>query len=91
MKKIVLTIAIVLGMTLTSFGQYYSKNQGGLFGRSSMYQQDVLRNGEIYPFLPQEYGMHGDQNAVQTPVGSGIALLLGLGAAYAIAKKRKEE
>jgi len=56
-----------------------------------MYQQDVLRNGEIYPFLPQEYGMHGDQNAVQTPVGSGIALLLGLGAAYAIAKKRKEE
>ena len=44
-------------------------------------------NGLITPGLP-EHGMTDNQNA---PLGSGIALLLGLGGAYLVAKKRKEQ
>ena len=39
------------------------------------------------PNLPG-HGATGEQNG---PLGSGVAVLLGLGAAYLIGKKRKEE
>lgn len=42
---------------------------------------------EQLPLIP-EYGETGDSNA---PVGSGIAVLIGLGGAYLLAKKRREE
>ena len=34
---------------------------------------------------------HGESDDGDAPLGSGIAMLLGLGAAYAVAKKRREE
>ena len=83
MKKIVLTVAIVIGLGLTSFAQ------GGLFQRGNTPENSQegtsLRGGT--PGLPG----HGSDQDEPAPLGSGIVLLTALGAAYGIAKKRKEE
>ena len=47
-----------------------------------------LRGSTTTPILPSGHGGDGD---VDAPLGSGIAVLVGLGAAYAMAKRRKEE
>ena len=39
------------------------------------------------PMLPS----HGATDNQPAPLGSGIAVLMGLGAAYMVAKKRKED
>ena len=91
MKKLTLTIAIVLGMALVSFGQSDQKG-GGLFKRGDLPATSRSSRGDagdpLLPILPN-YGTNQDQDAV--PVGSGIAVLLGLGGAYLVAKKRKQE
>lgn len=86
MKKLALTIAIVLGLGMGAFAQ------GGLFQYGEVSEDDHfsvgVRNGEFGLLnLPGQHGLDLDENA---PLGSGIALLLGFGAAYAL-KKRKEE
>ena len=141
MKKLALTIAIVLGLGITTFAQaeYYGQeeiaNDGGLFGYGvsifdkkgnlalfadiSQYERAVEEDtygneygyeygyqgeGGLFGFgatglfyrprgtgffvnLP-DFGATEDQDA---PLGSGIAVLMGLGAAYLVAKKRKED
>ena len=88
MKKTITTIAIILGMTLCATAQ----NGGGLFQRGMV--SDEAYYGNSYDrtgtglILPNGHGENTDQNS--TPVGSGIAVLVGLGAAYAL-KKRKED
>ena len=88
MKKLVLTIAVVLGLGLASFA---NSNDGGLFQRgasepaSGLYGDRGLR--EINPNLP----IHNADGNGDAPLGSGVAVLLGLGAAYMVAKKRKED
>ena len=103
MKKLALTIAIVLGMTLGVSAQMSQQTSGGLFERghatnelyygfgSSNYDNlfGNLRGG-LFPGMPF-HGETDSQNADTSPLGSGIAVLLGLGAAYAAAKKRKED
>ena len=79
MKKLALTLAIVLGLGMASFA-----DNGGLFGRGEQ-GEGIYRTGDT-PMLPT-HGQTGNQPA---PVGSGIALLIGLGAAYAVAKKRED-
>ena len=97
MKKLALTIAIVLGLGLTTFAD----PEAGLFNRgynaengysgnvyfNSMHQLDAARNGGL--LLPEMHGETEDQPGA--PLGSGIAMLLGLGGAYLVAKKRREE
>ena len=97
MKKLTLTIAIILGMTMTTFA-----DGGGLFNRGnnarngasgySYFSTDGLsdiRNDDPFatPLLPA-HGLEDNQDA---PLGSGIVVLMSLGAAYMVAKKRKEE
>ena len=95
MKKLTLTIAIILGMTMTTFA-----DGGGLFNRGnnarngasgySYFSTDGLsdiRTDEPTPLLP----MHGETEDQDAPLGSGIVALMSLGAAYMVAKKRKEE
>ena len=97
MKKLTLTIAIILGMTMTTFA-----DGGGLFNRGnnarngasgySYFSTDGLSdirpedpfNG---PLLP----MHGETDNQDAPLGSGIVALMSLGAAYMVAKKRRED
>ena len=92
MKKISLTIAIVLGLSLTSLAD---PSDGGMFQRgyvtterdaSTIYGIREVRT-PIQPNLP-DHNQNGNQEA---PLGSGIALLLGLGGAYLVGKKRREE
>ena len=47
-----------------------------------------MRNGSGL-LLPTQHGTNTDTNG--TPLGSGVAVLLGLGAAYLVGKKRREE
>ena len=84
MKKTVMTIAIVLGLGMASFAQ-----GGGLFQRGAS-EENANREGEsgiMTPGLPG-HGETGDQDA--SPLGSGAMVLLGLGAAYLVGKKRKD-
>jgi hypothetical protein len=94
MKKLMITIAIILGMTMTTFADgglfqrgYNAKN--GFSGYSYFNSNGINDRLEdpIYPMLPD----HGQENNQAAPVGSGIAVLMGLGAAYMVARKRKEE
>ena len=86
MKKLALTIAIVLGLTLTTFA---NSNDGGLFQRgASESASEYFGNREGgTPIIPG-HDQPGNQNA---PLGSGVAVLLSLGAAYMVAKKHREE
>lgn len=89
MKKLALIATIVLGLSMTTFAD---PNGGGLFQRGTSEEQTAggFRNtnaGE--PALPM-HGATTNQDA-NGPVGSGIAVLLGLGAAYLVGKKRREE
>ena len=76
MKKVALTLAIVLGLGMASFAQ-------GLFNRG----YDGGKDGDelVLPGLPG----HGETTNQSAPVGSGALLLIGFGAAYAMSKKRK--
>ena len=85
MKKLVLTTAIILGLGLTTFAQEYGLFERGIYSQNSY--GFMNRDGDVYPIVP-DHGLPGDQPAV--PVGGGAALLITLGAAYAIAKRRKE-
>ena len=85
MKKLVVTIAIVLGLGMTSFA-----DNGGLFQRGEAVENNggtiYGANRDGFPILPN----HNEPGNQPAPVGSGIAVLIGLGAAYAYAKKREE-
>ena len=93
MKKLALTIAIVFGMTMTTFAD------GGLFNRGNNAKNgassytifgaklgDTNEDTDIRPLLPE----HGQPDNQDAPLGSGIAVLTALGAAYLVGKKRKE-
>jgi hypothetical protein len=87
MKKLALTFAIVLGLSFGAFAQ-----GGGLFQYGEE-NTSVLREGGDEPLLPTfpEHGLFQNQDAgTPTPIGSGALLLIGFGAAYAAAKRRKE-
>ena len=98
MKKLTMTLAIVLGLAMTSIAQEYTffggemyEERGGLFNRGEElfeYDEDFLRNGYNGPVIGFDHGEQDDQNA---PLGSGIAMLLGMGGAYLVAKKRRED
>ena len=82
MKKIVTTIAIVLMMGLGASAQT------SLLGKENNYDEK-FRDGDNTPFiLPTSHGDEGDSDA---PLGTGIAVLAGLGAAYLVGKRRSEE
>ena len=90
MKKLILTTAIVLGLSMTTFA-----DGGGLFQRGNMPEQETGifgkggRNATGTPSLPLHNEL-GDQDA-DAPLGTGIAILAVLGGAYLVGKKRKEE
>ena len=75
MKKLVLTIAIVLGLGMASFAQ------NGLFGKGG---EEGAKEINL-PSLPN----HGVSTNQDAPLGGGALLLLGLGAAYAMTKRKK--
>jgi hypothetical protein len=91
MKKQIMTIAIVLGLSMTSFAQ------GGLFHRGanadgtpaevSLTGDGTKGPGDNTPMLP----IHNQDGEQPAPLGSGIVLLTALGAGYLMSKKHREE
>jgi len=91
MKKLALTIAIILGLGMTTFAD---PNGGGLFQRGKDMDATRTWTEGDNPFLPinhgNDYNANG-QNGEPTPLGTGIAVLTALGAAYLVGKRRHEE
>ena len=93
MKKLALTIALLLGLTMTTFadGGLFNRGNNARYGQNSGYiyfnAKDAVREDVATPLLPP----HGSDDNEPAPLGSGIAVLVGLGAAYMVAKKRREE
>lgn len=94
MKKLIMTTALVLGLCLGAFAEF---NNEGLFRRGQATDELYHGGGFIRfrdgnqpkPILPF-HDWDIDQPADETPLGGGIAILLGLGAAYAYRKRNKE-
>lgn len=100
MKKLALTLAIVLGMSLGGFAQ-----DRGLFGYGDVSETDESSNLAWYSFYRDDNGFGGlfenlrtafspalpihDQTGNQdAPLTGGALLLIGFGAAYALKKKK---
>lgn len=84
MKKIVLTVAIILGMAIGANAQ-----NGGLFGKGPERQQesnDYATREDGILNLPTSHGSDQDAGA---PLGGGALLLIGFGAAYAMKRRKK--
>lgn len=85
MKKSFLTLALLLGLMTAASAQ-----DRGLFNRGPEtggmdYSSEYRESGLVLP------GSHGSNQDATAPLGTGTALLLGMGAAYLVAKKRREE
>ena len=89
MKKLALTIAIVLGLGMGAYAQ------GGLFGYGTVSDEEYYSygmndnyrdGGLIMPGLPS----HGQTENQEAPLGGGALLLIGFGAAYALKKRSKK-
>lgn len=79
MKKIIFTIAIILGLTMGAVAQ-----SDGFFSNWSDF--DNRDNGTDLPELP----LGGQIDNQNTPLGSGLLILTALGAGYAISKRKTE-
>ena len=88
MKKLALTIAIVLGLSMTTFAD---PNGGGLFQRGGDEGITINNREGEGPTMPGLPGHGSETNEDATPLGSGVVVLLGLGAAYLVGKKRNED
>ncbi|MCR5658388.1 MAG: hypothetical protein K6G25_03575 [Bacteroidales bacterium] len=99
MKKLALTIAI-LGLGISGFAQgsmfnRQSNAENGSSGNVYYSESKVNRDGEVgllngIPGMPG-HGETDDQPGQGAPLGSGIVLLAGLGAAYLVGKRRNED
>ena len=90
MKKLVMTIAIVLSLGTMAFAQDVEVyEERGLFGMGKESGIFGAKAGEDALLLPG-HGETEDQDA-DAPLGTGIALLTTLGAAYLVGKRRKED
>lgn len=81
MKKILTTLAIVMMMVLPMQAQVFVLSD----------EEQNRASGELsdYPFIPANGGYNNDQGYV--PVGSGAALLVSFGAAYLLAKRKRQD
>ena len=93
MKKTILTIVLILGITMTTFadGGLFNRGNNAKYGQASGYTyfnaKDTGSGDVAMPILPP----HGSDDNESAPLGSGIAVLVGLGAAYLVGKKRNEK
>ena len=90
MKKLIMTIAIVLSMGTMAFAQDVEVyEERGLFGMGK--ESSIFgAKGDGDALMLPDHGETDDQDA-DSPLGTGIALLTALGAAYLVGKRRKED
>ena len=85
MKKTIIIITILFGLGIAG---YTAPNNGGLFQRGASNEETDYINRSAEPVLPT-HGLQTNYDA-NTPIGSGVAVLIGLGAGYLMGKRRKE-
>ena len=102
MKKLFLTATIILSLTMGSFAQgFYQDNEamgGGLFSRGPINNDMPMRDGGTFSLcLPGHNfttnwngGSQGHDDEL-LPLGSGVLLLVGFGAAYGMSKRNKKD
>ena len=83
MKKTIITLTLILGMAAGAVAQPLG---GGLFQRGETSDSHGDRSSSK-PMLPTQHGFIDDQNADE----SGIAVLVALGGAYLVGRRRKAE
>ena len=89
MKKLIMTIAIVLSMGTMAFAQDVEVyEERGLFGMGKESTIFGAKTGEDALLLPG-HGLNEDQDA-DSPLGTGIVLLTAFGAAYLLSNKKKD-
>ena len=89
MKKLMLVMAIVLGMGATAFAQDVEVyEERGLFGMGKESTSFGAKGDGDALMLP-DHGLNEDQDA-DSPLGTGIALLTAFGAAYLLSNKKKD-
>ncbi len=98
MKK--LTVLISMMLFLCSYNviaqeyEYYEENEeiysftDGFFSQDKMSKRATSDDWGTMPLLPKTHGYHYDYPAQETPVGSGLLLLAGMGLGYAIRKRK---
>jgi hypothetical protein len=92
---------LFLGLTLVAYSQqtnnYDKGQQGGLFGYGMVndkeYSETSIVRGLIdyNDFLVPNFPGHGTYDDQSAPLGSGTLLLIGLGMAYSLKRKKKED
>lgn len=96
MRKLVLSVVIILGMGFSASAQYFNNDEsnqrpgGGLFGFGAVSDEMFYGAGDVndkslLPILP----VHDQDDDQDAPIGSGALLLIGMGAAYVMTKKNK--
>ena len=93
MKKLTITLTVILGLSMTTFAQgsmFHRENSGD--NGNAVYQDRSYfsKAGGDTPLTPG-LPIHGQTSSQDAPLGSGIVLLTALGAAYLVGKKRREE
>ena len=81
MKKIIIALAIVLSVSLTTNAQ----SDGWFKASGDDYSQRAGTSPDIA--LPGSHGLTNDQ---ASPLGSGLIILGALGAGYAIARRKRD-
>lgn len=88
MKKFIIAISIIaaLGLSVNAQDYYQYSGSDGFFSSNSMAPGYRENTGTDLPLLPMR-GQNSDQSA---PLGSGLLILAGLGAAYAMRKRKND-
>ena len=97
MKNILLTLVMIVAIGFGASAQNDSYNYGYYQDNNTQYSDGFFSSGnesrfqyrdaENMPIIPGT-GYYCDQ---QAPLGSGLLLLAGLGAAYAVRKRKKSD
>lgn len=85
MKKVLVTLAIVVAFGFAANAQYFSSQNDNFFNTWDDIGNGLDKPGTELPGLP---GGHGGTGDVPVPLGSGLLILAALGATYALKKKR---
>lgn len=93
MKKYILTIALAIGFGMNLNAQIGQSGKSDSFFSSNKYSEyrDEIAMGTM-PLLPgHNTTFDYDADPKPTPVGSGLLLLAGMGLAYGVKRKLKDE
>ena len=88
MKRFLITLSFIVALGISANAQKYSyvdAQSDGFFTPNTEGSGEYRFGENVFPSVPGQY-IYADQPA---PVGSGLLLLAGMGAAYALRKRRK--